>query len=80
MDHPIITKRQNLVLVNKKTTCQIVESAVQTGCRVTTKGVKMNKFLDLARVLRKLWDMKVIIIPVVLRERGTFMKSLRNEQ
>ena len=37
---------------------------------------KKNKYLDLARELKKLWDMKVTVIPIVIRAFGTVTKRL----
>ena len=36
----------------------------------------MNKCLDLARELKKLWNMKVTIIPIVIDTFGTVTKGL----
>ena len=37
---------------------------------------KRDKYLDLARELKKLWNMKVTIIPVVIGAFGTVTKGL----
>ena len=37
---------------------------------------KKDKFLDLARKLKKLWNMKVKIIPIVIGAFGTVTKGL----
>ena len=37
---------------------------------------KKDKYLDLARELKKLWNMKVIIIPIVIVALGTVTKGL----
>ena len=37
---------------------------------------KKDKYLDLARKLKKLWNMKVSIIPIVIDVFGTVMKGL----
>ena len=37
---------------------------------------KKDKYLDLARELNKLWDMKVTIVPIVFRALGTITKGL----
>ena len=37
---------------------------------------KRDKFLDLARELKKLWNMKVTIIPIVIGSLGTVTKGL----
>ena len=35
-----------------------------------------NKYLDLARELKKLWNMKVTIVPIVIGALGTITKGL----
>ena len=35
-----------------------------------------NKYLDLARELKKLWNMKVTIVPIVIDALGTITKGL----
>ena len=37
---------------------------------------KKDKYLDLARELRKLWNMKVTIVPIVIGALGTITKGL----
>ena len=37
---------------------------------------KKDKYLDLARELKKLWNMKVIIVPIVTGTLGTITKGL----
>ena len=37
---------------------------------------KRDKYLDLARELKKLWNMKVTIIPIVIGGFGTVTKGL----
>ena len=39
---------------------------------------KIDKFLDLARELKKPWNMKVTVIPIVVGTLGTDPKSLEN--
>ena len=40
------------------------------------KCEKRDKYLDLAKELKKLWNMKVTIIPVVIGALGTVTKGL----
>ena len=35
-----------------------------------------DKYLDLARELKKLWNMKVVVIPIVISALGTVTKGL----
>ena len=39
---------------------------------------KMDKYLDLARELKKSWNMKVKVIPIVVGAPGTVPKGLEN--
>ena len=39
------------------------------------KESEKNKYLDLARELKKLWNMKVTIIPIVIVAFGTVIKG-----
>ena len=43
------------------------------------KWEKKDKFLDLARELKKIWNMKVTIIPIVIGAFGTVTKGLLKE-
>ena len=40
---------------------------------------KKDKYLDLARELKKLWNMKVTIVPIVIGAFGTITKELLKE-
>ena len=51
----------------KKTTFRIVDSAVLDDHRAKLKECeKKDKYLDLARELKKQWNMKVTILPIVI--------------
>ena len=77
-DHLILARRPDLVIVNKKRTYRIVDFAVPVEHKEKQKeSEKRNKYLDLAREQeKKLWNMKVTVIPVVNGELGTVTKSL----
>ena len=65
----------------KKRNCKIVDFAVPTDHRIKLKEwEKKDKYLDLARELKKLWNMKVIIIPIVVGAFGTVTKGLLKGQ
>ena len=68
-DHLISARRPDLIVIykNKKRTCKIVDFAVPADHRIKLKECeKKDKYLDLARELKKLWNMKVTIIPIVI--------------
>ena len=61
----------------KKRTCKIVDIAVPADHRVKLNQCEKNdKYLDLAREFKKLWNMKVTIIPIVIGAFGTVTKGL----
>ena len=54
-----------------------MDFSVPVDHRVKLKeSEKKDKYLDLARWLKKLWDMKVTIIPIVIGALGTVTKEL----
>ena len=67
-DHLIPARRPDLVIINKrKRICKIVDFAVSADHRINLKeSEKKDKYLNLARELKKLWNMKVTIMPIVI--------------
>ena len=64
----------------KKRTCKIVDFAVLADHRIKLKECeKKDKYLDIARELKKLWNMQVTIIPIVIGAFGTVTKGLLKE-
>ena len=78
-DHSIPARRLDLVLINiQKRTCQIIDFAVSADYRVKVKeGEKLDKYLELARELKRPWNMKVNVILVVVGTFGTVLKNLK---
>ena len=78
MDHLISVRRPDLIIINKKKrTCKIVDFAVPADHRIKLKECeKKDKYLDLARELKKLWNMQVTIIPIVIGAFGTVTTGL----
>ena len=79
-DHLISARRPDLIIINKKEKkriCKIVDFAVLAEPRIKLKETeKKDKYLDLARELKKLCNMKVTIIPIVIGAFGTVTKGL----
>ena len=79
-DHLIPARRPDLIIINKKKkkrTCKIVDFAVPADHRIKLKECeKRDKYLDLDRELKKLWNMQVTIIPIVIGAFGTVTKGL----
>ena len=61
----------------KDRTCRIADFAIPADHRVKLKeSKKRDKYPDLARELKKLWNMKVMVIPIVIGALGTVTKGL----
>ena len=55
-----------------------MDFAFQGDHRVKIKeSIKKNKYLDLARELRKLWNMMVTVIPIVIDALGAVSNGLK---
>ena len=78
MDHLIPAKRPDLIIIiEKKRICKIVDFAVPVNHRINLKeSEKKDKYLDLARELKKLWNMEVTIVSIVIGAFGTISKGL----
>ena len=61
----------------KKRNCKTVDFAVPADHRIILKEIeKKDKYLDLARELKKLLNVKVTIVPNVIGALGTITKGL----
>ena len=61
----------------KRKLCKIVDFAVLADHRIKLKeSEKKDTFLDFATELKKLWNMKLTIIPIVIDSLGTVKKVL----
>ena len=78
MDHLIQARRPDLIIINKKKRiCKIVDFAVLADHRINLKeSEKKDKYRNLARELKKLWNMRVTIVPIVIGALGTITKGL----
>ena len=76
-DHVIEHRRPDVVVFDKHDKmCHLIDIAVP-GDRVEAKeNEKVQKYQDLARELRKLWQVKVKVVPVVVGALGTIPMAL----
>ena len=80
-DHQIPARRPDLIIINKKKKkkriYKIVDFAVPADHKIKLKECeKKDKYLDHARELKKPWNMKVTIVPIVIGAFGTINKGL----
>ena len=81
-DHLISARSPDLIIINKKKkNCKIVDFTVPADHRIKLKErEKKDKYLDLARELKKLWNMQVTIIPILIGAFGTVTRGLSKGQ
>ena len=68
MGHLIPARRPDLIIINKKRA--FAKLSTLKECE------KKDKYLDLARELKKLWNTKVTIVPIVIGAFDTITKGL----
>ena len=78
-DHVIEARHPDMIVVDKvKKTCTIIDYAIHYDSRVNNKEMeKIEKYHDLARELRKLWNMKVKVIPIIIGTLGTTPRQVK---
>ena len=79
--HLIPARRPDLIIIKKKKkmkrNCKTVDFTVPADHRINLKECeKKDRYLDLARELKKFWNMKVTIVPIVTGAFGTINKGL----
>ena len=76
----IFARQPDKVIVKKKWTCQIVDCAISAEHRRKLKeSEKWHKYLYFDRKLKKLWKMRVTVIPIVIGTLSTATKGLAHE-
>ena len=67
-----------MIFIDKKHhECKIIDFVIPYDTRVDVKEVeKIEKYLNLAREVKKVWNMKVIVVPLVVGALGTLAKEL----
>ena len=75
----IETKRPDMVITDKtKNECKIIDFACPFDSRIEKREKDMmNGYNDLKRELKKIWDMPVKVIAVVVGTLGTTPKKLK---
>ena len=77
-DHLISARQPDLISIDKKERASwIVDFAVPVDLRVKLKErKKRDEYLDLAREMKKLWNMTMTTIPIVIGALDTIIKRL----
>ena len=78
-DHVIEARRPDLVVVDKERSCKIIDFAVPADSRVEEREKdQIEKYQDLGRELRKIWNVKVTIVPLVVGSFGATPEQFGN--
>ena len=77
-DHRILTRRRGIGLINrKKRTCSQVDFAVLVNYKMKPEeSEKLAKYFDIVREMKKLKNIRVTVVPIVIRSFGTVPKDL----
>ena len=75
----IQARRPDLTLVDKKkNSVSLIDISVPWDSRVEEKErEKMDKYQDLRLELRRLWEMPVEVVPIIIGALGTIPKNLK---
>ena len=78
-DHIIEARRPDMVIIDKtKIECKIIGFGYPFDSRIEGReNDKMRGYNNLKRELKKIWDMPVKVIPVVVSALGTTPKKLK---
>ena len=78
-DQVIEARRPDMIVKDKETKfVTIIDFAIPYDTRVNSKEVeKIEKYQDLAREIKRLWGMRVTVIPIVIGAFGTTPKKLK---
>ena len=77
MTRPSNNQQKKKERKKEKRTCQIMDFAVLADHRVKLKeSEKKDKYSDLARELKKLWNMRVTFVPIIIGALGTVTRGL----
>ena len=81
-DYLISAEKPDLALINKKKgTCHQVDFAIPVNHWVKKKRMwKDRQYLDLANKLKKLWDIRVTVILIIIGVLGTVPKDMEERK
>ena len=77
-DHIISARRPDIVVIDKQEKkCQIIDVAIPVDGRIDKKEEeKIEKYQELGREIKKLWNLKVKVIPIVVGALGSVTERL----
>ena len=80
-DHEIEPRRPDLLIIDKRENCQIIDVVIPEDGRVRAKeDEKVEKYQDLAREIRKIWGVRTKVITIVVGALGTIPLRYKENQ
>ena len=81
-NYRIPARKLDVVLINKKKiTSHLADCPVPNDqSKKINKKYKLDKYLDLVKELKNLWNMKLTVIPMIVGTLGTVLKGLEKRQ
>ena len=79
-DQKIEARRPDIVVIDlKEKIVKLIDIAVPKDCRIDDKEAeKIDKYQKLRIELERLWEMKTMVIPIVIGSLGTISKQLKH--
>ena len=79
-DQKIEARRPDIVVIDlKEKIVKLIDIAVPKDCRIDDKEAeKIDKYQKLRIELERLWEMKTMVIPIVIGSLGTIPKQLKH--
>jgi len=73
-----VNNNSNKISDNEKGTCMLMDVAI-SGDRIVIKkeAEKILKYKDLTTEIQRMWNIKTMVIPVIIGVTGTISKSFR---
>jgi len=78
-DREVTANRPDIIIINKKEkTCTLIDVAKPTDRNVVQKEVeKKLKYKSLCIEIKRMWNLKCTIVPVIIGATGIVMRSLK---
>jgi hypothetical protein len=75
----VAANRPDIIIKNKKEKqCILINVAIPADRNATQKEQKRKKYKSLCIEIQRMWDIKCIIIPVIIGATGMVTKGLKN--
>ena len=79
-DKTIKANKPDIIIKDKQKTCMLIDMAVPSDRNTSLKvAEKLSKYKDLEIEITKMWGLKTITVPVVIRALGVVKKGIEKD-